>query len=57
MTTPDDVRKWSSAQIDRALAHIESEMAELKREEEILLAERQQRMDALRPRQKLQQEE
>ena len=50
--TPDDVGKWSSAQIDRALAHIEIELRSLQQDQETLLAERQKRMDAMRPRQK-----
>jgi hypothetical protein len=55
--TPDDVRKWSSAQIDRALAHIEIELRSLAQDQETLLKERQKRMDAIRPRQNLHQQE
>jgi hypothetical protein len=48
MMTPESVCRWSSAQIDRALAHIEDELDALRRDQDVLLRERERRNSAMR---------
>ena len=48
MMTPEDVCRWSSAQIDRALAHIEAELDALLADQRVLMSERERRSSAMR---------
>ena len=49
MMTPESVCRWSSAQIDRALAHIEGELDALLADQRVLVSERERRISAMRP--------